>query len=110
MIDKAKQNDNFDALEGLTNGQEHFLLTRKLVALTEAKLNYRTARTLLGKNLGSPFMPRQGEGRFGGRIIVSTSENWEEAEQIAKSRGWGEKVIGFMVESKNQTHRNFSLN
>jgi len=96
VIDIDSQNEKFDALEGLTEGQKHYLIGRKAVAITEAELNYRKARVLVGKSLGSPFMPRQGVGKFEGRVIVPESGNKEFAKQIVESREWKEEVVGFM--------------
>lgn len=102
VIDFDKQNEKFNALEGLTEGQKHYLIGRNLVVVTEATLNYRKARVLVGKSLGSPFMPRQGVGKFEGRVIVPDSGNKELAKQVVESRQWKEEVVGFL-DSKDYT-------
>jgi hypothetical protein len=74
MVDRKKQNENLNALEGIDYSQRRRIVNLGLVAVTMTS------------------------GEKEGRVIVPDSKNYDLARQIVESRSFeGEKFIGFLA-------------
>jgi len=129
MIDVAKQNERFDALEGLTLGQRCALMDAGRVACTSCALSYEDYARIFGREraddvwgLGDEDMDTdvavalENPKHFGGHILtveplvtwgrtdeepnVMHEKGWREAEDWAEARGYGEAVDGAVSASK----------
>lgn len=80
----------------LTEEEYQCLLAEGRIFCTSTRLNRAEAVAIMG---GDPMRFAEDEREYGGSIVVSSYDNWDEAKKIAEERGWGESVDGLLIDN-----------
>lgn len=91
----SEANKQFNALECFDKTKQNVLLTEGVVFCTRAKFNEFEAVKFMGEAPeGAPY--NTNETTYGGTLITSKANDWDEARKIAELRGFGEIVDGIL--------------
>jgi len=92
-----KENKHFDALEQIKSPKKEMMMAEGLIFVTKGTFYGHEIEKIKGEApINDPYSVEQRV--YGGTLIVSKSEDWSEANIIAKERGWNEKVEGVLYE------------